>query len=448
MDFFSLEWTPMQGPNGLTPFEAFQEVERDEETPDHESRWAKVDLRGLLVGSPGCEDVVWKSVLAIWRLKSMEERLKEETALAEPWAQHLSAWLTRHRELCLAFHLTPFKIIAEYANTCVKRRHLPEDMAFQVDSPKGTPETANTASAEGSATPQPPQASTKDVSKPHTDTRSFCPMGMNLSSMKMTEGDRLDTKVVPQAEGLVCGACSAKKSPQTTCIPIWCKGKEGTIVMCEPCRNRRQGCSFRPMHFGIRVFPEVKKKNEKIKVDIKDSGPSVVREMLDLRDLSTSASRTSTTQTAKAAQKTPASGTVPILTPIKPSVGAPNLTTSTTLFYEDLTPFALKPGGPKLTLLDLQLRRAAVRAILRREFNDAAELVATGMDREEVGTEIIKAFDKAIVRRRSPSVMDLHSSDQDWKTDSSLEVGKQERKTKSFAEGHWGQGVTYPAITL
>ncbi|KAF9780406.1 hypothetical protein BJ322DRAFT_1112406 [Thelephora terrestris] len=379
----------------------------------------------------------------------MEERLKEETALAEPWAQHLSAWLTRHRELCLAFHLTPFKIIAEYANTCVKRRRLPEDMAFQVDSPKGTPETANTASAEGSATPQPPQASTKDVSKPHTDTRSFCPMGMNLSSMKMTEGDRLDTKVVPQAEGLVCGACSAKKSPQTTCIPIWCKGKEGTIVMCEPCRNRRQGCSFRPMHFGIRVFPEVKKKNEKIKVDIKDSGPSVVREMvsfptraenadgrrLDLRDLSTSASRMSTTQTAKAAQKTPASGTVPILTPIKPSVGAPNLTTSTTLFYEDLTPFALKPGGPKLTLLDLQLRRAAVRAILRREFNDAAELVATGMDREEVGTEIIKAFDKAIVRRRSPSVMDLHSSDQDWKTDSSLEVEKQERKTKSFAEG-------------
>ena len=96
MDFFSLEWDTHAGPQRThTVFEAFQEVERDEETPDRESGWAKVDLRGLLVRLSWMRGRRRVEVCpgAIWRLKSMEERLKEETALAEPWAQHLSAWL-------------------------------------------------------------------------------------------------------------------------------------------------------------------------------------------------------------------------------------------------------------------------------------------------------------------------------------------------------------------
>jgi hypothetical protein len=97
----SLHWTPTKGPNGLTPFDAFELVENDEERPSRGSGWTKTDVRELVAYSPASEDLIWKSVLAIWRLKRMEGGLKkEEKELGEPWAEHMTAWLVSN--LCTA----------------------------------------------------------------------------------------------------------------------------------------------------------------------------------------------------------------------------------------------------------------------------------------------------------------------------------------------------------
>jgi hypothetical protein len=90
---FSIEWTPDQGTNGIATFDEYQEVVKDDETPNFGTGWSKKEMRSLIVNSPGCENVMWKSVLAIWRLRGMEGRLKGEGSLAKPWAEHLGAWL-------------------------------------------------------------------------------------------------------------------------------------------------------------------------------------------------------------------------------------------------------------------------------------------------------------------------------------------------------------------
>jgi hypothetical protein len=90
---YSHDWTPSKGPNGIAPFAELDLLEENEVFPEEKSEWNKARIRPLIAGSPDCVKIVSKSVLMIWRLKTMELRLEEEKELRGPWADHLSAWL-------------------------------------------------------------------------------------------------------------------------------------------------------------------------------------------------------------------------------------------------------------------------------------------------------------------------------------------------------------------
>jgi hypothetical protein len=87
------DWTPTKGPNGIAPFAELDQLGEDCLFPPEKDEWSKPEIRQLIAGSPDCVNLVWQSVLAVWRLKTLEGRLEEEKELRGPWADHLSAWL-------------------------------------------------------------------------------------------------------------------------------------------------------------------------------------------------------------------------------------------------------------------------------------------------------------------------------------------------------------------
>ncbi|KAF9789603.1 hypothetical protein BJ322DRAFT_1105463 [Thelephora terrestris] len=608
MGDLSTTWTPDQGPNAIAPFKEYKIVENDDETPNPGTGWSKKEMRALITNSPACEEVMWKCVLAIWRLRSMEERLEREESLAGPWAEHMVAWLSRHRDLCRAFHVNPFEIILNYARQAVKNEHIAphmvpefanyestpappargsashtpvprEDIPIRASCPTN-PRPSRSLSDKDNALPYPRPTGTRSQNKhlpirrspdgcsdeelvprtnilqssapqmnvltrsslqqtpapqevfpittrlshtpapqelvprtnilqspapqedvpmrssvsqtpspwedvpmdeeavlvvprkvdkgksrageeqgvkkktrprpmekkvpstqptigtkrelsnspskedgPSTSTkkrrggkaRSFLAGGLDLGVITVNEGAPVDTTMVPLAKQRVCIGCESRDGSRESCLPQWCGGQERINIQCQKCKNRKQGCSFRAEHFGIEIWPVLIPKDEAPQtesesvVDVpsiatRASGPITRSKKAKstryaLRNAAPSTAPPSTRPAMVTPQTTAAVATVHSPSPIGPSAGDPNAANRTTLYYADLTPFGVVAQDPEQSLLDLQLYRTQLRTIMRREWNDVSEVLATGSERSQIGAQLLASLNVAIVER-------------------------------------------------
>ncbi|KAF9779351.1 hypothetical protein BJ322DRAFT_1113707 [Thelephora terrestris] len=132
------DWTPSKGPNGIAPFAELDQLGEDCLFPPEKDEWSKPEIRQLIAGSPDCVNLVWQSVLAVWRLKTLEGRLEEEKELRGPWADHLSAWLSRHRDVCRAFHIEPLRLVTDFAEAAHKVGHIEAEMVPDFGNSTGT----------------------------------------------------------------------------------------------------------------------------------------------------------------------------------------------------------------------------------------------------------------------------------------------------------------------
>ncbi|KAF9789919.1 hypothetical protein BJ322DRAFT_1018485 [Thelephora terrestris] len=123
------DWTPSKGPNGIAPFAELDQLGEDCLFPPEKDEWSKPEIRQLIAGSPDCVNLVWQSVLAVWRLKTLEGRLEEEKELRGPWADHLSAW---------AFHIEPLRLVTDFAEAAHKVGHIEAEMVPDFGNSTGT----------------------------------------------------------------------------------------------------------------------------------------------------------------------------------------------------------------------------------------------------------------------------------------------------------------------
>ncbi|KAF9778347.1 hypothetical protein BJ322DRAFT_1025069 [Thelephora terrestris] len=308
----SLDWTPTKGPNGLAPFEAFRLVENDDETPSRGSGWLKTDVRELVAHSPASEDLIWKSVLAIWRLKSMEGRLKEEEKeLAEPWAEHMSAWLTRHEDLCHAFHLEPLQIITECAKDCVAAGHIPNRMVAHSRDPEIIPFPCATKSDENGWSPRSSWHERK-VEKTNEEQTPFPP--------QVDEGN---------STGLALNRPGSSKRKKGLRKGQSTKRLEGTYADSK-----------------LQIFAGAERMEEE-KGELGRMGESLLTRVGKVKGpLPTRWERE---------EESLASGTPLASTSSAPNVGSVSTMASATLFYSDLARFGAGPSPREMSLPDLEL---------------------------------------------------------------------------------------------
>jgi hypothetical protein len=94
----SSSWDPTAGTNGLAPFPAFAQIQTYDESPSSavlsDASWTKKKLMPYLTGSGADSEAIWKSVLAIWRLKALEKDLEDGgKPFCALWQVYLTAWL-------------------------------------------------------------------------------------------------------------------------------------------------------------------------------------------------------------------------------------------------------------------------------------------------------------------------------------------------------------------
>jgi hypothetical protein len=91
----TLNWLPSLYGDLLEPMPKVEELIDCEARPmPEDSAWIKKQLERELAQAPDYEEVLWDSVLMIWRLKMLEKFLEgDETEFQEEWANHLEAWL-------------------------------------------------------------------------------------------------------------------------------------------------------------------------------------------------------------------------------------------------------------------------------------------------------------------------------------------------------------------
>lgn len=86
----ALDWVP-----SLDPLTELQElVECDSKPMPLDKPWLRSSLANELAKVPGHEELLWNSVVMIWRLKYLEGNLERpRPGFAEAWEDHVSAWL-------------------------------------------------------------------------------------------------------------------------------------------------------------------------------------------------------------------------------------------------------------------------------------------------------------------------------------------------------------------
>lgn len=92
----SLSWVPSLNGDLLEPFPTLQELVTCSATPmpRRDTGWLRSDLTQELARAPAIAEILWHSVLMIWRLRVLEGDLEgagDEFTTA--WTRHLSAWL-------------------------------------------------------------------------------------------------------------------------------------------------------------------------------------------------------------------------------------------------------------------------------------------------------------------------------------------------------------------
>ena len=90
--FFSVPWTPAINGSVLAPLQSIAELVEYDVQPDVRTAgpWSRKAFDHLLNDAPqSARESLWESVVAIWRLKEVEE-----TSCEDPhWVDHLQAWL-------------------------------------------------------------------------------------------------------------------------------------------------------------------------------------------------------------------------------------------------------------------------------------------------------------------------------------------------------------------
>jgi len=96
----SLDWTPSSNGNALAPYAALQKLEDDAILPNLsvETEWASKNVRAALSDVPESREAICRSVVMLWRLKSMEAKLQGAgAAVLIPWQQYMTAWRVSSR---------------------------------------------------------------------------------------------------------------------------------------------------------------------------------------------------------------------------------------------------------------------------------------------------------------------------------------------------------------
>jgi hypothetical protein len=91
-------WFPSERVNVLPAFAQLNDVIGDALIPDNIDcePWAMRSLEGQLSQAPDGRDALWASILALWRLGSLEKIMSEMDEDAKQlWRLHVLAWLVR-----------------------------------------------------------------------------------------------------------------------------------------------------------------------------------------------------------------------------------------------------------------------------------------------------------------------------------------------------------------
>lgn len=61
--------------------------------PSNDPAWTRSAIKRILVNVPEGFEAIWASVLAVWRLKTLEEKLEGDSPIQILWSQYLAEWL-------------------------------------------------------------------------------------------------------------------------------------------------------------------------------------------------------------------------------------------------------------------------------------------------------------------------------------------------------------------
>jgi hypothetical protein len=94
----SATWVPSPGGKPLEPLEEFRRLFDEARKPESASGsgWSRSEVKEALGGRSDCLELIWISVLSVWRLHQLEGNLEDATAeFTARWQDHLAAWLVR-----------------------------------------------------------------------------------------------------------------------------------------------------------------------------------------------------------------------------------------------------------------------------------------------------------------------------------------------------------------
>jgi len=93
---FSTGWKPSVGGEELAPFAAYADLVDDDARPysQRDPDWATRNIRAQLGAVPIAVPAIQESVVGLWRLKQLEEKLEDASEqFVSDWQQYVSAWL-------------------------------------------------------------------------------------------------------------------------------------------------------------------------------------------------------------------------------------------------------------------------------------------------------------------------------------------------------------------
>ncbi|KAF9778348.1 hypothetical protein BJ322DRAFT_1114157 [Thelephora terrestris] len=234
--------------------------------------------------------------------------------------------------------------------------------------------------------------------------RGLFAAGIKLGGLTMAEGDAVDAQIVPQVVGAKCERCSERRKLRERCIPT--------------CNKK---CTFEGEDFGVGVWPQVTllqvekekgKKGAQSKRKERGTTDSAIgrrgnvcqtrtrRATNMLHPLQNTGSLLSTRSHTKATgglHEPLDSTAVPAAATSQAAGADPAGSSSVTIFYADLLPFAAAAADEDHSIFELQLLRNEVRAVLLREWNAVSEAVETSTDRRLIGADILAVLNEAIV---------------------------------------------------
>jgi hypothetical protein len=116
----SPNWDPSEKGHGLPPFPALQGWQEYVPTRRHHKPWAQRTLGEELLQAPEGYEVLWQSVLALWRLKQLSKELDDpEDDFLVAWRLYAAAWLVGDHKCFLKRGTTDPTIFSTVINISV-----------------------------------------------------------------------------------------------------------------------------------------------------------------------------------------------------------------------------------------------------------------------------------------------------------------------------------------